>query len=124
MSRKGYNFAKAPSDDPTATSVAHRIEYCISKSTSSKLFSACRQILTRSFPLGTVGQVIGRAFSPRALRRVANGRGYDVIIGTIGVGSCLDDAGGRRCSGSDRISGVIGTDECSSWSVRAAVRCL
>lgn len=114
-----------PPEDPIAISVAHCIEYWINRSTSSKLFSAWRQTLTRSFPFGTVGQVIGRAFSPWVLKRVANGRGYDVIKGTTGVGSCEgndDDADGWRCSGSERIWGMIGVNEYRSRSVRVAVR--
>lgn len=115
-----YNFAETPPEDPTVVSIAHFIECWISSSTCSKLFSAWRQILTRSFPLGTVGQVMGRAFSPRVLRCVANGRGYDVIKGTIGVGSCGGDDGaeGWRCSGSERTSGLIGVNERCSRSAR------
>lgn len=112
---KVYNFAKRTSEDSAAISVAHRIEHCIKISTSRKLFSAWRHILTRSFPFGTVGHVIGRTFSPRALKRAAKRRGYDVIKGIIGVGSFKGDNGdgasGWRCSGSDRISGVIGVSE-------------
>ena len=78
-------------------------------------FLAWRQILTRAFLFGTVGQVMGSTFSPSALKRAAKGRGYIVIKGTIGVGSCRgdndNDADGWRCAGSDRISGMIGVDE-------------
>ena len=91
VAEKDYNFAKTPPEDPLTISVAHCTEYWINKSTSSKLFSAWRQILTRSFPFGTVGHVMARAFSPRVLKRVANGWGLNVINGTIGVGSCVDD---------------------------------
>jgi len=126
VAEKRYNFAKTSPEDLTAISVAHFIEYWINRSTSSKLFSAWRQILTRSFPLGTVGQAMGRAFSPRVLKRVANERGYDVIRGTIGVGSCEgdDDADGWRCSGRERILGLIGVNERRSRSARVAVRYL
>ena len=105
-------------------SVAHCIEYRINKSTCSKPFSACRQILTRSFCLGTVGQVIGRTFSPSALKRVANGRGYDVIKGIIGVGSSGGDAdaAGWRCSGSDKTSGMIGVNDRSRQPAKFVVR--
>lgn len=89
-----YNFAKPLPEDPMAISAAHCTECWINKSTSSKLFSAWRQILTRSFPFGTVGHVMGRTFSPRALKRVASGWGWDVINGMIGVGSCVDDDAG------------------------------
>jgi len=85
-----------------AISVAHCIEFWINTSTSSKLFSAWRQILTRSFPFGTVGQVMGRAFSPSVLKRAANGWGCDVIKGTIGVDTTsggVDIYGGpQQCS--------------------------
>jgi len=110
-----------------AISVAHFIKQQTNESTSSKLFPAWRQILTRSFPFGTVGHVIGRTFSPRALKRAANGWGYEVIKGTIGVGSRMGDsddgdAGGCRWCGSERISGMIGVNERPSRSVRVAVR--
>jgi hypothetical protein len=124
---KNYNFAETSPGYSTATSAAHCIEYRTNRSTSSKLFLAWRQILTRSFPFGTVGQVMGRTFSPSALKRAANGRGYDVIKGTIGVGSCSrdgdDDADGCIYSGSDRMSGVIGVNEWCSMAVRVVVRC-
>ena len=70
-----YNFAKTPPEVLMAISIAHFTDCWINRSTSSKLFSAWRQILTRSFPFGTVGHVMGRTFSPRALNRVANGWG-------------------------------------------------
>lgn len=73
--RTDYNFAGIPPGEPTAISTAHSIDARISRSTSSKLFPACRQILTRSFPFGTVGHVMARAFSPCVLNRAANGRG-------------------------------------------------
>lgn len=124
--RTDYNFAGIPPGEPTAISAAHSIEHRISRSTSSMLFPACRQIRTRSFPFGTVGHVMARAFSPCVLSRAANGRGYHVINGTIGVASCDGigaDANGWRCDGSERICGVIGGSECRSRSVRVAVRC-
>lgn len=120
-----HNLAKTPGDS-TAISVAHCTECLTNRSTSSKVFSAWRQILTRSFPFGTVGQVMGRAFNPSVRRRAANGWGYDVIKGTIGVGSCEgdddDDPDGWRCSGNDRIWGVIGVSECRIRSVSVVVR--
>ena len=75
MAEKDYSFAKTPPEDPMTVSVAHCIKSWINRSTSSKLFSAWRQILTRSIPFGTVGHVMGRAFSPRSLKRVASGWG-------------------------------------------------
>ena len=67
---------------------------------------------------------MGRAFSPCVLNRAASGRGYAVISGTIGVASCDgNDDGPDRCSGSERIWGVIGVSERRSRSVRVAVRC-
>jgi len=70
---------------------------------------------------------MGRTFSPSALKRAASGRGYDVIKGIIGEGCCRGDndgdAGGRRCVGSDKISGMIGVDEWWSLLARVVVRC-
>jgi predicted neuraminidase len=51
-----------PSDHPSA----HSIIATTRRSTSSRVFPACKQTLTRSLPFGTVGHVIGRAFIPCA----------------------------------------------------------
>lgn len=71
---------------------------------------------------------MGRTFSPSVLKRAANEWGYDVIKGTIGVGSCEgdddddDNTDGWRCSGSDKIWGMIDVDESRSRPARVAVR--
>lgn len=67
-------------------SSAHFMIPMINLSTSSLEFPACRHTRTRSLPLGTVGQVIGRAFMPKAKRYAESGRGCAVRTGTIGEG--------------------------------------
>lgn len=54
------------------------------RSSSAFVFPLCRQTLTLSLPLGTVGHVIGRTFIPRATRYADSGRGCGVSIGMIG----------------------------------------
>lgn len=57
------------------SSLAHCKIAAISLSTSSHVFPACKHTLTRSFPFGTVGHVIGRAFIPRLYKNADSGRG-------------------------------------------------
>ena len=69
------------------TSRAHSTTASTSLSTSRVVCPACKHTLTRSLPLGTVGQVIGLASMPRAKRWADNRRGWGVRMGMIGEGS-------------------------------------
>lgn len=55
-----------------------------SLSISCRVFPACKQTRTRSFPRGTVGAIIGRTMSPRSWQYRARSRGRLVRIEKIG----------------------------------------
>lgn len=48
------------------------------------MFPACKHTLTRSVPLGTVGDTTGRAMNPALLQWAASTRGFGVRRAKIG----------------------------------------
>jgi len=95
---------------PIKASSAHSTTPSTNLSTSSLVFPACKHTLTRSFPFGTVGHVIGRAFMPSVRRNAERGRGWDVMIGIIGeersrAVAQSEGSGHWRCAGRERSSG-------------------
>lgn len=71
----------------TSHASAHSTTAPTSRSTSSVPLPTCRHTRTRSAPLGTVGHVMCRAFSPRERRNAESARGWGVMRGMMGVGS-------------------------------------
>lgn len=66
-------------------------------STCSLVLHTCKHTRTRSLPLGTVGHVMARTFSPIDWRCAESGRGEDVRTGMMGLGSAVESYkwGGR-----------------------------